>query len=338
MTDSRVRYFLTGHSLGGAVSNYLSNKLWRNGVQKNQITCYTYGSPFTYSDYREASIDHIMDGYIYNYVGLKDAAPTVGQATNDWNPLAWGTHRYGKDIYMTYESSFTEIYDLIYYPEEWAYNDSRNWGAGTTAGNLFYSDEEKRIYHDLSTYLAQIIAGETYTNKIIATTVTVLCPVDVYVYDAAGNVVASVIDNTVVNEGNEDVIIAVLGDAKFITLRNEGDYTVKYIGTDTGTMSTTITKNTSAGETVKTFSNVELEEGKQMSVSVREDETSQDIRLFVLDDEGEIVSEIDESGVEIGTKLPNTDAKDNTKIHILIFAFFMMLTICGYRAKQKYKG
>lgn len=129
-------------------------------------------------------------------------------------------------------------------------------------------------------------------------TITVFCPVDIYVYDAIGNVVANVIDNTVVNAGNEDVTIAVIDDVKFITIKNEGDYTVKYIGTDTGTMDITITKKTATGETVKTFSNVELEEDKQMVSFIQEDDTSQDVRLFIVDEDQNIVGEITESGVE----------------------------------------
>ncbi len=337
VTDPRVSYFITGHSLGGAVSNYLSNKLWKNGVDIDNIACYTYASPFTC----RAHDDKMQDGHIYNYIGLKDLVPTVGQDTDyisDLLKVEWGTHRFGKDIYMAYESKFMDTYNSIYSPEEWKYGSSTDFGAGTTAGNLAHSAATGWIYHELYTYLAQILSGETYTDKNLTTTFTVLCPVDVYVYDAAGNIVASVVDNTVVNEGNEDVIIAVLDDAKFITLKNEGDYTVKYIGTDTGTMSTTITKKTSTGETVKTFSNVALEEGKQMVTSIQENETSQDVRLFVVDDEQKIVGEITESGVETSTKLPNTDAKDNTRIHIVMFLFLMVLTIGVYRVNRKYKG
>ena len=332
MTDSRVRYFLTGHSLGGAISNYLSSKLWKNGVHKDRIACYTYASPLTCHD----SDDKMSDGHIYNYIGVKDVVPTVGQSTND-NRFKWGTHRFGNDILMGYDSDFSMMYNAMYSPQkQWIQGVGPNpgyqgWGAGTTAGNLIdhYILSGIGVYHELGTYLVQILVDEAYNHNIDVTTLTVLCPVDVYVYDATGNVVASVINNTVVNAGNEDVIIAVIDDGKFITLRNEGDYTVKYIGTDTGTMSTTITKKTSTGETVKTFSNVELEKGKQMVSFVQENETSQDIRLFVLDDEEKIVSEINESGVEIGTKLPNTDAKDNTKIHILMFGFFMPLMSLG---------
>lgn len=261
MKDSRVRYFLTGHSLGGAVTNYLSNKLRQEGVDIDKIACYTYASPFTCNSW-----SHTSNGHIYNYIGVKDVVPTVGQATdnglsaNPSNGPLWGTYRFGNDRFMRYESKFIETYNNIYYPKEWTYDSSIGWKDGSTAGNLVNLATSGLIYHDCDTYLAQIIAGEIYTDKSLTTTVTVLCPVDVYVYDAAGNVVASVIDNTVVNEGNEDVIIAVLDDAKFITLKNEGNYTVKYIGTDTGTMSTTITKKDSTGETVKTFSNVALEE------------------------------------------------------------------------------
>lgn len=155
--DSRIRYFITGHSLGGAISNYLSNKLWKNGVDIDKIACYTYASPYTCHD----SDDKMSDGHIYNYIGLKDVVPTVGQSTND-NRFEMGTHRFGNDRYMIYESNFIDIYNSIYYPKEWEHDGTIDWEAGTPAGNLDYTIKSGGEYHACDTYLAQILTDEVY--------------------------------------------------------------------------------------------------------------------------------------------------------------------------------
>ncbi|MCM1258150.1 MAG: leucine-rich repeat protein [Roseburia sp.] len=309
INDSHNRFFITGHSLGGTMSSYLGNKLMTEGVVASQIACYTYASPFNCTK----PSDKRTNAHIYNYIGKKDLVPTVGQATN-YVDAGWldikgalpGMQRYGNDIPMGYGDKFLNTYSELYGGQEWKYDyDDDNWRDGSTAGNITHLGSallsgDGGVFHHLSTYLAQLLMDENYHAPIQedVLTVAVFCPVDVYVNDANGNVAASVVDNTVVNEGDENVIIAVMEDAKFITLKKEGNYTVDFVGTDTGTMSYTVADK-SSDEMYKVFTNVALEKNKRMKSMIGSKTEVPDVQLLVCDKEGAVVAEVMEDGQEI---------------------------------------
>ena len=64
--------------------------------------------------------------------------------------------------------------------------------------------------------------------------VNVYCPVDVYVYDMAGELCGAIVDNQIDTQYG-DILLSVSGDEKHIYLSG-ADYTVKLVGTDSGTM------------------------------------------------------------------------------------------------------
>ncbi len=74
VADPANRFFVTGHSLGGAVANLVAHKLADNGVAKSAIYGYTYGTPLTTSK-SNAGKDNI-----FNFVGgstyFQDATDT----------------------------------------------------------------------------------------------------------------------------------------------------------------------------------------------------------------------------------------------------------------------
>lgn len=68
-----------------------------------------------------------------------------------------------------------------------------------------------------------------YTKKI-----SIHCPVDVYVYDAEGNI-CGVIENNIVDPSYDSIFMYVEGDEKYICF-TEDDYTIRFVGNDTGEM------------------------------------------------------------------------------------------------------
>ena len=86
------------------------------------------------------------------------------------------------------------------------------------------------------------------------------CPVDVYVYDNAGNLVTSIIDNEIVKE---EVNAAVFGDQKRVYLSDE-TYSIKLVGNDTGTMDYSVEEHDSDGRMTRRVSyyDLPLENGK----------------------------------------------------------------------------
>lgn len=90
--------------------------------------------------------------------------------------------------------------------------------------------------HRTSTYMAYLLADETITYNAKNRLITVRCPVDVEISNAAGTIVASVVDNTCVGYIDSNVQIYVLGESKYVLLSGDSSYTVRLTGTDSGTM------------------------------------------------------------------------------------------------------
>ena len=79
---------------------------------------------------------------------------------------------------------------------------------------------------------------EAVTGERPKRIVVVACPVDVFVRNAAGSLVASV-ENEQIFCRTEDVSVMLLGDQKVITFYSDARYTLEYKGYDSGTMNVT---------------------------------------------------------------------------------------------------
>ncbi len=103
---------------------------------------------------------------------------------------------------------------------------------------------------------------------------TVNCPVDVEVYDKTtgelvGRIVDNVVDETIAAKENS-IVMLVDGDSKQYWLPADGDYEVKLIGNDNGTMDYTMSVvDSDIGETERiNFFDVEITDGKTMTGEV----------------------------------------------------------------------
>ncbi|MCD7745609.1 MAG: leucine-rich repeat protein, partial [Lachnospiraceae bacterium] len=98
-------------------------------------------------------------------------------------------------------------------------------------------------------------------ERLATKTYLVACPVDVYVYDAEGNLIASVIDSKAYTSGT--ISIAVENETKMLYFYDNEEYTIKCVGTDTGTMDITVTEYDSSENSVREvyFSEVALTDG-----------------------------------------------------------------------------
>lgn len=98
---------------------------------------------------------------------------------------------------------------------------------------------------------------------------TVACPVNVYVYNQSGNVVASVVDGRV-SCSVDGVMIALLGEQKVVRLYDDANYRIEYIGYGTGNMDITITEFDARENAIRTvnYYDVALANEKAYSMDV----------------------------------------------------------------------
>jgi len=135
--------------------------------------------------------------------------------------------------------------------------------------------------HSMATYycwLDSCTAEELFANTATLTTywfkrATIACPVDVYVYDEGGNLVASVVDETV---GANTLAVSVEDGVKTIDMPNDQEYTIKIVATDKGTVTYTIEENKATADgndvlrTIR-FTDIAIESGDELSGEVNDD-------------------------------------------------------------------
>ena len=135
--------------------------------------------------------------------------------------------------------------------------------------------------HSMATYycwLDSCTAEELFANTAALTTywfkrATIACPVDVYVYDEAGNLVASVVDETV---GADTLAVSVEEGIKIIDMPNDQEYTIKIVAYDKGTVTYTIEENKATADgndvlrTIQ-FNDIAIESGDELSGEVNDD-------------------------------------------------------------------
>lgn len=135
--------------------------------------------------------------------------------------------------------------------------------------------------HSMATYYSWLdsCSAEELFGDANASTVywfkraTIACPVDVYVYDEGGNLVASVVDETV---GANTLAVSVEDGIKTIDMPNDQEYTIKIVATDKGTVTYTIEENKATADgndvlrTIR-FNNIVIEPQDELNGEVNDD-------------------------------------------------------------------
>ena len=197
-----------------------------------------------------------LDSYDYVYFSLNEdcnqATDYVEFIESVNTSLGWGdlladqTRNSIKGIRVTYAEAFDRI--------KRAWIDSLEDSFPGSGLEEFY----RKQYQDIN-------------YGILVTQVRAACPVDVYVYNQKGVLVASVVGKNVSCE-DDSILIARLGDEKIIRFYGDEEYRIEYVGTDSGTMDISISEYDSNEDVVRTtnFDDVPLKTGKKYDLTVDE--------------------------------------------------------------------
>jgi len=273
-----VKYFVTGHSRGAAVGNLLSVGLMENGVASSNVYNYNYACP-------DVATHAVFPDYnnIFNVCNTADIVSHVpGEIANSpESDSHWG--KYGRTHWFTMDIPDTG--DIL--------QDIKN--DHNVDFYLKYMDQQ--LDPSEWWYIAPT------DNGVIGHTASIQCPVDVVITDGSDKNIASVINGEInyYDSAFGDVIILTDGDKKFIYINGDNDFNINLVGTDNGKMTYSIEKyNIFTKETLesKTFENVTLEKGKEMYSPIIGNESTDEVKLYVVDD-GDITHRITEDGTEI---------------------------------------
>lgn len=250
--------FITGHSLGGSTAGVLSTMV--NAVAYRESTfVYTFASPNYFGGSVNGS-DILGIDYpnVINIINSGDVVPMVPEGK-----------KVGRKIYFS--STYTKNADFV--ESFYRFTGSR------------YDSWKITDKHSVQCYMSYLLTClPSKPLDVYFTVASVHCPVDVDVYDSAGTLVASVINNAVNYATDPEVLILVDGDEKYIYMPTDGDYDIKLTGTDLGSMEYIVQNvDSTVGEAVieKTFSDVPISAGSHMSSSIGSKSIASDTKLII---------------------------------------------------------
>ena len=257
--------------------------------------------------YRAWSCQTVLDVAL----NLRQIAPTVSKFYSVEYPLAY-THQIKK---LSPHGFFTHICDIRAEAPNmgWAVaelgllaaNQDEYFGklANFFVGNSGIAVFNNNLYvsHDGKSYLAWMLVTDGWQDMHDYEThckrARIACPVDIEVYDSAGNLAGRIVDNAVDESVDSGLLIYVEGDVKYIYLPAYGTYTINFTGTDAGEMTYTVEDiSIATAETVQQqeFAGVTLEAGKTFTGAVSQEEPAE---LYVTRD-GVRVLKVLENGEE----------------------------------------
>ncbi len=286
------KFFITGHSLGGATANVIAHDLNNDitGYKKENIFAYTFASPRTSRN----PLALISDRNIYNLINTQEADPVPLLPPIALN--GFPTFRYGRDVLFQTPTSSDEYRSAFKFLTDTEYN---------------YDLTEPIKPHFVQSYMAELINRKgSVIESLMGMLVKVACPVDIDIYDSNNQLIGSVKNNVIADAKSDKIGFYVDNDVKYIYFADDDTYTLRMTGTDSGTMEYTSQAIDLGGCEVtkeKSFKNVSLTKGKQMVSYINvENETDlgtdvSKIPLYVLDNDGNLDKEIlpDSKGTEV---------------------------------------
>lgn len=155
---------------------------------------------------------------------------------------------------------------------------------------------------------------EQSTERISTKEFVAACPVNVYVYNSSGKLIASVSDNRVSCE-DPNIMIALMNDTKIVRFYGDQNYYIEYVGTDTGTMDVTISEFDDNEEIVRkiNYYDISLEDNAKYKVDVN---AGQEKQLYNFIDEamGSSISSDYDSLAETNT-IHNVSIQSGSLLH-----------------------
>lgn len=251
--------FASGYGFGGAIAGMLSDSLQEYASSENTFI-YTFGT--------------------INYIPEDDKGESYGNIHNIINT---------GDLVSILPIGYT------HYGENW-YIDKANSGDNT---NVSLEN------HSISTYL-ECLLNTAPSNTIpdtdnIYALSSIQGAVDIQILDSKETLLGEIKSQTITPSEDCQAFILTDGDKNYIYAPMESTYRLSIKGTGNSIMSyTQQTVDACSGEILeeKTFSNVKLANGKELSANITAEAPVSEVQLFVLDNDNTKIAEVLEDGTE----------------------------------------
>lgn len=310
INKNNTKFFVTGHSLGGACANLLSAELSKECGEEN-VFGYTFAVPSPLNKMEDISR---FRGNIYNFLCLQDNVPSHFSLRDTWYGYGYPRWFNIRELSKT-ENTYKKL-------------------TGKYWISTYYEHSMVRL-HAPSAYMAYLMADPTLNDSVVKYNyVRIKCPVDVEVYNSNNELVGRIANDEIDYDHYAPTVKLIICDgAKYVYFLDDDTYTVKITGTGDGTMTYMAASrniNSNTDEKSKIYSNVKIDPGKKFrSIVSAHDETNTDnlveipdVELLVTDDNGnavaQVLPDIEASllGKDNGTEIPiknNDEPTPDTK-------------------------
>ena len=281
--EKPLKIIVTGHSLGGAGANLLTAMFNKN----------VYGNSWW------APVADLSDiyGYTYGAIDVMNIYKNPG---------------HGFPLHSGYQNIHNVIndYDVIIVLS----NKLRSHGLSGVGkyGHLDFFRKDYSDNHKMLNYLNAVATANVGEMKYSYNRIRISCPVDIDVYQN-GKLVGRVVNNSV-DESVTTIDLVVIGDDKYIFCPEGAELSFQIKATDSGQMEYSVELLSSESYEQKTFSNISLTQGERFESDVGGNTIPSDVRLYVINSEGDPVREVmtDGTEVEYQTYLVTFDANGGT--------------------------
>lgn len=302
MKPENTKFFVTGHSLGGACANIVAKKL-SDEYGVNNVHAYTFGTPSPFGSEQENNCTNI-----HNFLCWDDHVPLWLLGTK----YPWCGYGYYTWFYQDESPETEEGYRKL---------TGKRWQETYEENNGFLG----LGLHAPSIYLAFLQSHPEFEPRAGVFHVYYMrakCPVDIEVFNSANELVGRIINDEVDSASRvSGVVLTVVDGQKSVYFAKDDTYTVRITGTGEGMMMFTaasVDLNSGIVEEEKLFSNVRIADGKKMEshVGLYDEADSadavkiSDVGLHVINENGDHVAKVlsDQEatalGKEKGSEIP----------------------------------
>lgn len=297
INKNNIKFFVTGHSLGGAVAGQLGRMLhYKGGYSQDNTYVYTFASPFFDTQSGEDTTNYTN---IYNFINSYDIVtltPALYQKRSGTDLIYYSDPE--KDTGATIASCIRNEGIRIAEASAWV--------------NFFTNGQN---HHKTEKYLSLMAHSDPYKGNNRLKGITIKCPVDIMVIDNNKQICGYTNGSDYINYNTKDTVVFTDGDVKYVFwMDSEDKKTILFNGTDTGTMDYSITsKDDRTGEvlSLKEFVNVKLEDKKTFISSIENEENVSTVLLYVTDDNNNPIRTVGIDGTENEISDDNKQSNDN---------------------------